>query len=67
MVIMIDDFLGTGKAMFVPGIPVKLSHTPGRVRLDFPEVGEHTCELLEELGYTSEEISNLKNSGVVQF
>ncbi|NSW83112.1 MAG: CoA transferase [Syntrophothermus sp.] len=67
MVIMIDDFLGTGKAMFVPGIPVKLSETPGQVRLDFPEVGKHTCELLEELGCTSEEISNLKNSGVVQF
>ncbi len=40
----------------VLGIPVKLSGTPGRVRTPAPRLGEHTEEVLRELGYSPEEI-----------
>jgi crotonobetainyl-CoA:carnitine CoA-transferase CaiB-like acyl-CoA transferase len=33
------------------GIPVKLSETPGAVDRPAPLVGQHTAELLHELGY----------------
>jgi crotonobetainyl-CoA:carnitine CoA-transferase CaiB-like acyl-CoA transferase len=34
------------------GIPFKLSETPGRIRRAAPLLGEHTEEILEELGYS---------------
>lgn len=46
------------------GLTVDLSKTPGRVRSSAPEMGQHTEEILMELGgYTWEEISALKDSG----
>jgi formyl-CoA transferase len=42
------------------GIPVKLSDTPGRIRRAAPLLGEHTAELLAELGCTDREISEIQ-------
>jgi crotonobetainyl-CoA:carnitine CoA-transferase CaiB-like acyl-CoA transferase len=48
------------------GIPVKLSRTPGdHARLPAPSLGEHTHEVLAELGYAQEEIDALMRSGAV--
>ena len=47
------------------GIPVRLSETPGGIRLAPPLVGEHTTEILGELGYSAEHVSELRQSGVV--
>jgi crotonobetainyl-CoA:carnitine CoA-transferase CaiB-like acyl-CoA transferase len=48
------------------GVPVKLSRTPGRTdRRPGPALGEHTEEVLLELGYGSEEIRDLLASGAV--
>lgn len=48
------------------GIPVKLSDTPGRVENPPPILGEHNDEVLSNiLGYSKEEINNLKENGVV--
>jgi crotonobetainyl-CoA:carnitine CoA-transferase CaiB-like acyl-CoA transferase len=33
----------------VPGIPVKLSQTPGRIERRAPRLGEHTDVILSEL------------------
>jgi len=48
-----------------PGIPVRLSGTPPSVRRHPPELGEHTDEVLHELGYTTEEIAALRRDGAV--
>lgn len=50
----------------VVGIPVRFSETPGRLRAPAPEHGQHTEEVLREiLGYSYEEISQLREQGVV--
>ena len=48
------------------GIPVKLSETPGRIRHRAPALGEHTREVLEGAGYSSQDVDKLIESGVVK-
>jgi len=47
------------------GIPVKLSATPGAVRRAPPRLGEHTDEIMGELGYRDEEIAGLRARDVI--
>ena len=46
--------------------PVKLSSTPANIRLAPPLLGEHTIEILNELGYRNEEIVQLENEKVIE-
>lgn len=48
------------------GVPIKLSETPGDIRLPAPELGEHTEEILKELGYRQEDMLRLKKEGVIR-
>jgi len=48
-----------------PGIAVKLSDTPGRVRNLAPVAGEHTEEILSDLGYNKSQIRKLRQSKVI--
>lgn len=48
------------------GTPFKLSETPGKIRTPPPIRGQHTYEILRELGYNDEEITALKNKHVVE-
>lgn len=47
------------------GVPVKLSETPGSIELPPPLLGEHTAEILIDLGYTDDEVKTLKEKGVI--
>ncbi len=48
------------------GIPVKFSDSPGAISLPPPLLGQHTAEVLGKLlGYTADEIDDLKREGVV--
>lgn len=50
----------------VPGTPVKLSETPGRIKSACPELGEHTDEILSSiLGLSVSEIEALRSEGAV--
>ena len=52
--------------MHLVGQPVQLSRTPHqRVRRVPPASGEHTDEVLTELGLDAAEIASLRSSGVV--
>jgi crotonobetainyl-CoA:carnitine CoA-transferase CaiB-like acyl-CoA transferase len=47
------------------GLPVKFSKTPGKVVHGAPLYGEHTREVLVELGYSIEQVEELTGAGVV--
>lgn len=49
----------------VPGFPVKLSNTPASLRHHPPLLGEHTNEVLSELGYSEQQIEELRNGNVI--
>jgi crotonobetainyl-CoA:carnitine CoA-transferase CaiB-like acyl-CoA transferase len=52
--------LGTVRQL---GNPVKMSRTPGDPTRPAPAFGEHTEEVLAEIGYSGEEIAAMKESG----
>jgi crotonobetainyl-CoA:carnitine CoA-transferase CaiB-like acyl-CoA transferase len=45
--------------------PVRFSETPARVDAVAPELGQHTEEILLELGYDWDDIIRLKDAGIV--
>jgi crotonobetainyl-CoA:carnitine CoA-transferase CaiB-like acyl-CoA transferase len=47
------------------GSPMRLSETPARIDRAGPLLGEHTAEVLAQIGYSSEEIGALAQAGVV--
>jgi CoA:oxalate CoA-transferase len=48
----------------IPGIPIKMFGTPGRIRRSAPLLGEHNQEVCEELGLADCQ-DNLKEAGLV--
>jgi crotonobetainyl-CoA:carnitine CoA-transferase CaiB-like acyl-CoA transferase len=47
------------------GSPIKMSATPPDVRRRAPRLGEHTDEILRDLGLTPEEIAGLRRDGAI--
>jgi CoA:oxalate CoA-transferase len=58
------DHPGHGTVRMV-GFPVKLSGTPARVRRPSPGLGQHTGEVLAEVGYSPDEIAAMAKAKVV--
>ena len=63
MVVEVDDPM-RGRVKQI-GIGIKLSDTPGRIRSLGPSLGQHTQEVLTELGYTSSDISKMAEAGAI--
>ena len=59
------NFPGLKKPIPINTTPVKLSQTPGTIRQRTAELGEHTNEILDSLGYTADKISEMRNARVV--
>lgn len=49
----------------VQNLPVTLSRTPGAVRTPAPDPGQHTEEILGELGYGKDDVARLRRDGVI--
>jgi crotonobetainyl-CoA:carnitine CoA-transferase CaiB-like acyl-CoA transferase len=43
----------------------RLSETPGAIRSPAPELGQHNCELLGEIGYTEQDVERLTKTGII--
>jgi crotonobetainyl-CoA:carnitine CoA-transferase CaiB-like acyl-CoA transferase len=63
MVVSIDH--PSAGRLKMTGVPVKLSATPGRIHSPPPTKGQHTEQILKDLGYDDLEISALHETGVV--
>lgn len=53
-----------GRLRYVGG-PVKFSEAQAEVRQRAPKLGEHTLDVLEELGYSAEQIAALHSEGAI--
>ena len=49
----------------VPNSPLKLAETPAAIRRSPPLLGQHNEEVLAELGYTLEQVADLRKKGVI--
>ena len=49
----------------VTGLPINFEKTPGRIQRAAPMLGEHTEEVLKELGYDNEKIAGLRKAGAI--
>ncbi|MBT2772370.1 CoA transferase [Halomonas sp. ISL-60] len=54
-----------GKPLKVPGVLPKLSATPGRLGDGGPTLGQHTDEVLDELGIDHETRAKLRQAGII--
>ncbi len=62
---MIERHQLGGEELLLPGMVPKLSETPGGTRWIGPRLGEHTDQVLGEVGYDAGQIAALRARGVV--
>jgi crotonobetainyl-CoA:carnitine CoA-transferase CaiB-like acyl-CoA transferase len=62
---LLDVTIPGGEATRLPALPIQMDGKRLGLRRDIPEQGQDVGEVLEEAGYSSDEIANLISSGVV--
>ena len=62
---IVDTLAGDGEPLKVPGVVPRLEGTPGALRAPAPKLGEHTDEVLKEIGFTAEQIADLRKNGTL--
>ncbi|WP_319457759.1 MULTISPECIES: CoA transferase [unclassified Mycobacterium] len=58
-------FPGTSRDVPIIETPFRMSATPGTIRHRAPLLGEHTDEVLAEIGYGAAEVNDLRGGGIV--
>jgi len=58
-------FPGASRPVPLIETPFRLSATPGSIRRRAPLLGEHTDEVLSEIGYGTSEIADLRRDGII--
>ena len=58
------DYPGVGRTRMI-NAPVRLSGRPGEIGARAPGLGEHTEQVLKEIGYSEKQIGELERGGVV--
>ncbi|HEV2302700.1 MAG TPA: CoA transferase [Stellaceae bacterium] len=59
------EFPGLAQTVPLAPTPIELSETPGEYRRHAPRLGEHTQEILASLGYSAQEIAQLREAKVI--
>lgn len=59
------DYPGLPRPAPIATTPVKLSDTPGTIERRAPTLGEHTEQILNEIGYDSAAIASLRQAGII--
>jgi len=59
------DYPGLPKPAPVVRAAIQLSQTPGAIAHRSPTLGEHTDAILADLGYAPEQITALRDQGVI--
>ena len=59
------EYPGLGIPAPLMKTPVELSETPGEIRTRAPTLGEHTDEIMKELGYSMEQIDKLRENRII--
>lgn len=54
-----------GKRFRMINSPIKFSEAPPTIRTLAPELGQHTEEILTDIGYTWDDMAELKNQGII--
>jgi crotonobetainyl-CoA:carnitine CoA-transferase CaiB-like acyl-CoA transferase len=62
---MVEVTLADGRKTRVPALPIEMGGRRFGARLDVPQPGEHSSEIMEELGLSLEEIEALRAEGVL--
>ena len=57
----------SGRKIRLIASPAKFSRTPASIRTTAPELGQHTEEVLLEIGYSWKDLGDLKEKGVILF
>jgi crotonobetainyl-CoA:carnitine CoA-transferase CaiB-like acyl-CoA transferase len=59
------DYPGLRRPAPIAKVPVRLSDSPGEVGFRAPRLGEHTDEIMAELGFDGTSIAELHRTGVI--
>ena len=62
-----NSYVGQNKKIRLPTLPIESSNYTYSVRHSAPKLGEWTYEILKQLGYSSEQITQLKAKHIVNF